>query len=111
MKLWGESPLYVNPVNVFNTLTKVLAEGKSIFVNPNKPKHQMQKAGEYITPPIPLKFIDNSDAIWSFKAAFQQTYQNSHAFCLRIIYTCYFAHNLLFYHARVHEKVSGIKVI
>jgi len=32
VNLWGESPLYVNPVNVFNTLTKVLAEGKGIFV-------------------------------------------------------------------------------
>ena len=28
VNLWGESPLYVNPVNVLNTLTKVLAEGK-----------------------------------------------------------------------------------
>jgi hypothetical protein len=28
VNLWGESPLYVNPVNVFNTLTKVLADGK-----------------------------------------------------------------------------------
>jgi hypothetical protein len=28
VNLWGESPLYVNPVNVFNKLTKVLAEGK-----------------------------------------------------------------------------------
>ena len=30
--LWGESPLYVNPVNVFNTLTKVLADGKGVPV-------------------------------------------------------------------------------
>jgi hypothetical protein len=28
--LWGESPLYVNPVNVLNMLTKILAEGKGI---------------------------------------------------------------------------------
>jgi hypothetical protein len=28
VNLWGESPLYANPVNVLNTLTKVLAEGK-----------------------------------------------------------------------------------
>ena len=35
VNLWGESPLYVNPVNVFNTLTKVLAEGKGIFVRGN----------------------------------------------------------------------------
>ena len=32
MNLWGESPLYVNPVNVFNTLTKVLADGKGVSV-------------------------------------------------------------------------------
>ena len=29
VNLWGESPLYVNPVNV-STLTQVLAEGKSL---------------------------------------------------------------------------------
>ena len=28
VNLWGESPLYVNPGNVLNTLPKVLAEGK-----------------------------------------------------------------------------------
>ena len=28
--LWGGGPLFVNPVNVLNTLTKVLAEGKSV---------------------------------------------------------------------------------
>jgi len=28
VNLWGVSPLYVNPVNVLITLTKVLAEGK-----------------------------------------------------------------------------------
>jgi len=28
VNLWGASPLYVNPVNVLNTLTKVLADGK-----------------------------------------------------------------------------------
>jgi len=28
VNLWGESPLYVNPVNVFKTLSKILAEGK-----------------------------------------------------------------------------------
>ena len=32
VNLWGERPLYVNPVNVFNTLTKVLAEGKGGIV-------------------------------------------------------------------------------
>ena len=32
VNLWGESPLYVNPVNVLNTLTKVLAEGKGGIV-------------------------------------------------------------------------------
>ncbi len=28
VNLWGESPLYVKPVNVLNILTKILAEGK-----------------------------------------------------------------------------------
>ena len=28
VNLWGSSPLYVNPVNMLNILTKVLAEGK-----------------------------------------------------------------------------------
>jgi hypothetical protein len=28
VNLWGESPLYVNPVNVFNMLIKILADGK-----------------------------------------------------------------------------------
>ena len=28
VNLWGVSPLYVNPVNVLNILTKILAEGK-----------------------------------------------------------------------------------
>ncbi len=28
VNLWGESPLYVNPVNVFNALSQILAEGK-----------------------------------------------------------------------------------
>jgi hypothetical protein len=32
VNLWGESPLYVNPVNVFNTLTKVLTDGKGVSV-------------------------------------------------------------------------------
>ena len=32
VNLWGVGPLYVNPVNVLNTLTKVLAEGKGGIV-------------------------------------------------------------------------------
>jgi hypothetical protein len=32
VNLWGESPLYVNPVNMLNTLAKVLAEGKGGIV-------------------------------------------------------------------------------
>jgi hypothetical protein len=34
VNLWGERPLYVNPVNddVFSTLTKVLADGKGVSV-------------------------------------------------------------------------------
>jgi hypothetical protein len=28
VNLWGESPLYVNPVSMLNILTKVLAEDK-----------------------------------------------------------------------------------
>ena len=32
VNLWGESPLYVNPVKVLNILTKVLADGKGVSV-------------------------------------------------------------------------------
>jgi hypothetical protein len=32
VNLWGGSPLYVNPVNMLNTLAKVLAEGKGVSV-------------------------------------------------------------------------------
>jgi len=32
VNLWGESPLYVNPVNIVNILTKILAEDKGIAV-------------------------------------------------------------------------------
>jgi hypothetical protein len=32
VNLWGASPLYVNPVNVFSKLTKVLVEGKGVSV-------------------------------------------------------------------------------
>jgi hypothetical protein len=28
VNLWGVSPLYMNPVNMLNILTKILAEGK-----------------------------------------------------------------------------------
>ncbi len=30
VNLWGASPLYVNPVNVFKALAKVLADGKGV---------------------------------------------------------------------------------
>ena len=30
VNLWGESPLYVNPVNVLIALTQVLADGKGV---------------------------------------------------------------------------------
>jgi hypothetical protein len=32
VNLWGENLLSVNPVNVLNILTKVLAEGKGVSV-------------------------------------------------------------------------------
>ena len=32
VNLWGESPLYVNPVNMLNILTKILAEDKGTVV-------------------------------------------------------------------------------
>jgi len=32
VNLWGVSPLYVNPVNMLNILTKILAKGKGIVV-------------------------------------------------------------------------------
>ena len=37
VNLWGESPLYVNPVKVLNTLTKVLAEDKGVTAR-DRPK-------------------------------------------------------------------------
>ena len=37
VNLWGVSPLYVNPVNVLNILTKVLAEDKGGTVR-DRPK-------------------------------------------------------------------------
>jgi hypothetical protein len=40
VNLWGESPLYVNPVNVLNILIKMLAEGKGIVV-----RHCLKEAG------------------------------------------------------------------
>jgi hypothetical protein len=36
VNLWGVSSLYVNPVNVLNILTKVLAEDKSKFLSLSK---------------------------------------------------------------------------
>jgi len=38
VNLWGESPLYVNPVNIVNILTKILAEGKAVAV-----KHRLKE--------------------------------------------------------------------
>jgi hypothetical protein len=43
VNLWGESPLYVNPVNVLNILTKVLAEGKGGTVR-DRPEEASGKA-------------------------------------------------------------------
>jgi hypothetical protein len=43
VNLWGVSPLYVNPVNVLNILTKVLAEGKGGTVR-DRPKEALGKA-------------------------------------------------------------------
>jgi hypothetical protein len=43
VNLWGESPLYVNPVNVLNILTKVLAESKGGTVR-DRPEEASGKA-------------------------------------------------------------------
>jgi len=43
VNLWGESPLYVNPVNMLNILTKVLAEGKGGTVR-DRPEEASGKA-------------------------------------------------------------------
>ena len=43
VNLWGASPLYVNPVNMLNILTKVLAEGKGGTVR-DRPKEASGKA-------------------------------------------------------------------
>jgi hypothetical protein len=45
VNLWGESPLYVNPVNILNTLTKVLAEGKGEIVKGGIVKFCLKEAG------------------------------------------------------------------
>jgi len=37
-ELMGESPLYVNPVNIVNILTKILAEDKGVAV-----KHRLKE--------------------------------------------------------------------
>ena len=44
--LWGVSPLYVNPVNMLNILTKVLAEGKGVPV-----REGLKEAGVQIHEP------------------------------------------------------------
>ena len=51
VNLWGASPLYVNPVNVLNILTKVLAEGKGGTVR-DRPK---EASGKAMSRRIPLK--------------------------------------------------------
>ena len=43
VNLWGESPLYVNPVNVLNILTKILAEGRGGTVR-DRPEEASGKA-------------------------------------------------------------------
>ena len=43
VNLWGESPLYVNPVNMLNILTKVLADAKGGTVR-DRPKEASGKA-------------------------------------------------------------------
>jgi len=52
VNLWGESPLSVNPVNVLNTLTKVLAEGKSGIVSAD-PQAVALWGGEERNSPLP----------------------------------------------------------
>jgi len=46
VNLWGVSPLYVNPVNMLNILTKVLAEGKGVPV-----REGLKEAGVQIHEP------------------------------------------------------------
>jgi len=48
VNLWGESPLYVNPVNVLNTLTKVLAEGKGGIVRDRLMEAEVQSYNVFI---------------------------------------------------------------
>lgn len=43
MNLWGESPLCVNPVNVFKSLTQILAECKGGTVR-DRPEEASGKA-------------------------------------------------------------------
>ncbi len=42
VNLWGESPLYVSPVNRLNTLTKVLADGKGVSMRKGLKEAQVQ---------------------------------------------------------------------
>jgi hypothetical protein len=39
VNLWGESPLYVNPVKMLNILAKVLADGKGVAA-----RHRLKEA-------------------------------------------------------------------
>ena len=50
VNLWGVSPLYVNPVNVLITLTKVLAEGKGGTV-----RDRLEEAGAQSYEPTCLR--------------------------------------------------------
>jgi hypothetical protein len=43
VNLWGASPLYVNPVNVLNILTEILADGKGGTVR-DRPEEASGKA-------------------------------------------------------------------
>jgi len=50
VNLWGESPLYVNPVNMVNILTKILAEGKGGTVRDRLEEASGKAMGRRIPP-------------------------------------------------------------
>ena len=55
----------------------------------------------------PLKFIDKQRGAWSFEPALQYPIKIPMCPDGRIEYMRYLAHNLLFYHAKVHEHGKG----
>ena len=50
VNFWGESPLYVNPVNEVNILTKILTEGKGGTARDRLEETREGQKGSSMTP-------------------------------------------------------------